>query len=117
MQTYDSLLFTPTEAAALTQLSVKTVNNAIDKKTVPAAIGRRSGHIDRALNVFDSRARERELLQHSTLERVNLRTGPALRDDKVVGDACAHRSVDRPHQSTADAQHVTAMRCEQSMFP
>ena len=51
MQTYDSPLFTPTEAAALTQLSVKAVNNAIDKKTVPAAIGRRAGQATRLLDL------------------------------------------------------------------
>ena len=51
MQTYDSPLFTPTEAAALTQMSVKAVNNAIDKKTVPAAIGRRAGQATRLLDL------------------------------------------------------------------
>src|SRR5277367_2568706 len=51
MQTHESPLFTPTEAAALTQLSVKAVNNAIDKKTVPAAIGRRSGQATRLLDL------------------------------------------------------------------
>jgi uncharacterized protein (DUF433 family) len=51
MQTFESPLFTPTEAAALTQLSVKAVNNAIDKKTVPAAIGRRSGQATRLLDL------------------------------------------------------------------
>lgn len=34
MQTLDSSLFTPTEAAVLTRLPLKAVNNAIDKKTV-----------------------------------------------------------------------------------
>jgi uncharacterized protein (DUF433 family) len=51
MQTYESPLFTPTEAAALTQLSVKAVNNAIDKKTVPAAVGRRAGQATRLLDL------------------------------------------------------------------
>src|ERR1700681_2082803 len=36
MQSHDTL-FTPTEAAVLTGLSLKAVNNAIDKKTVDAA--------------------------------------------------------------------------------
>ena len=32
-------MFTPTEAAVLTRLSVKAVNNAIDKRTVPSVAG------------------------------------------------------------------------------
>ena len=35
MQPHEQALFTPTEAAVLTRLSVKAVNNAIDKKVVP----------------------------------------------------------------------------------
>ena len=38
MQTQDTL-FTPTEAAVLTGLSLKAVNNAIDKKTISAVPG------------------------------------------------------------------------------
>jgi uncharacterized protein (DUF433 family) len=38
MHTHDAL-FTPTEAAVLTGLSLKAVNNAIDKKTVSAIAG------------------------------------------------------------------------------
>jgi uncharacterized protein (DUF433 family) len=38
MQTHDTL-YTPTEAAVLTGLSLKAVNNAIDKKTIPAVPG------------------------------------------------------------------------------
>jgi uncharacterized protein (DUF433 family) len=44
-------LFTPTEAAVLTRLSVKAVNNAIDKKTVPAIVGSREGHSTRLLDL------------------------------------------------------------------
>src|SRR5258708_15865372 len=40
MRNQDAELFTPAEAAVLSRLSLKAVNNAIDKKTVPA---RRSG--------------------------------------------------------------------------
>src|SRR5215831_1358427 len=43
MQTHDTL-FTPTEAAVVTGLSIKAVNNAIDRKTVsvvPGEEGRR----------------------------------------------------------------------------
>ena len=38
MQTHDTL-FTPTEAAVLTGLPLKAVNNAIDKKTISAVAG------------------------------------------------------------------------------
>ena len=51
MQTHDRPLFTPTEAAVLTRLSVKAVNNAIDKRTVPAIAGTRAGHPTRLLDL------------------------------------------------------------------
>jgi uncharacterized protein (DUF433 family) len=44
MQTHDAL-FTPTEAAVLTGLSLKAVNNAIDKKTVSAVPGEEGGRL------------------------------------------------------------------------
>src|ERR1700674_1368705 len=44
MQTHDTL-FTPTEAAVLTGLSLKAVNNAIDKKTISAASGEEGGRL------------------------------------------------------------------------
>jgi uncharacterized protein (DUF433 family) len=44
MQTHDTL-FTPTEAAVLTGLSLKAVNNAIDKKTVSAVPGQEGGRL------------------------------------------------------------------------
>jgi uncharacterized protein (DUF433 family) len=44
MQTQDTL-FTPTEAAVLTGLSLKAVNNAIDKKTVSAVPGEEGGRL------------------------------------------------------------------------
>ena len=44
MQTHDTL-FTPTEAAVLTGLSLKAVNNAIDKKTVAAVPGEEGGRL------------------------------------------------------------------------
>jgi uncharacterized protein (DUF433 family) len=44
MQTHDTL-FTPTEAAVLTGLSLKAVNNAIDKKTVSAISGEEGGRL------------------------------------------------------------------------
>jgi uncharacterized protein (DUF433 family) len=51
MQTHETTLFTPTEAAVLTRLSVKAVNNAIDKRTIPAVSGRRGGHATRLLDL------------------------------------------------------------------
>jgi uncharacterized protein (DUF433 family) len=51
MQTYENPLFTPTEAAVLTRLSVKAVNNAIDKKTVSAVAGKREGQAVRLLDL------------------------------------------------------------------
>jgi hypothetical protein len=50
-QTPENSLFTPTEAPVLTRLSVKAVNNAIDKKTIPTVTGRRAGHATRLLDL------------------------------------------------------------------
>jgi uncharacterized protein (DUF433 family) len=44
IQTHDTL-FTPTEAAVLTGLPLKTVNNAIDRKTVSAIAGQGGGRL------------------------------------------------------------------------
>jgi uncharacterized protein (DUF433 family) len=44
MQTHETL-FTPTEAAVLTGLSLKAVNNAIDKKTISAVPGEEGGRL------------------------------------------------------------------------
>ena len=44
MQTHDTL-FTPTEAAVLTGLTLKAVNNAIDRKTVSAVAGEEGGRL------------------------------------------------------------------------
>jgi uncharacterized protein (DUF433 family) len=44
MQMHDTL-FTPTEAAVLTGLSLKAVNNAIDKKTISAVAGEEGGRL------------------------------------------------------------------------
>lgn len=51
MQSHENALFTPTEAAVLTRLSLKAVNNAIDKKTVPAVAGNRAGQATRLLDL------------------------------------------------------------------
>jgi uncharacterized protein (DUF433 family) len=64
MQPQDTSLFTPTEAAVLTRLTLKAVNNAIDKKTVAAVIGERAGHPIRLLGLraLMSLALERRLV-------------------------------------------------------
>lgn len=63
MQTTENALFTPTEAAALTRLSIKVVNNAIDRRTVPAIAGSREGRATRLLDLHGlmSLALERRL--------------------------------------------------------
>ncbi len=43
MLTQQQTLFTPAEAAALTRLPLKAVNNAIDKKTIAARVTRKRG--------------------------------------------------------------------------
>lgn len=47
MRDHRAELFTPTEAAVLSRLSLKAVNNAIDRKTVPAQRGERGRLLDR----------------------------------------------------------------------
>jgi len=51
MQTHENLLFTATEAAALTRLPVKAVHNAIDKQTVRAAPATGEGNTARLLDL------------------------------------------------------------------
>jgi hypothetical protein len=51
MQSFENSLFTPTEAAVLTRMSVKAVNNAIDKKAIPTVAGKRAGHATRLLDL------------------------------------------------------------------
>ena len=62
-------LLTPTEAAVLTGLAVKAVNNAIDKKTASAATGEGGGRL------IDARA----LLSLSIERRLADRIAPELR--------------------------------------
>jgi uncharacterized protein (DUF433 family) len=66
MQTSRDPLFTPTEAAVLTRLSVKAVNNAIDKRTISTVSGRRAGHATRLL---DLRALMSLTLEHRLADR------------------------------------------------
>lgn len=70
MQSPEDSLFTPTEAAVLTRLPVKAVNNAIDKKIVSSVSGRRAGQATRLLDVrgLMSLALERRLADRVTPE-------------------------------------------------
>jgi uncharacterized protein (DUF433 family) len=79
MQPHDTL-FTPTEAAVLTGLPLKTVNNAIDKKTVAAIAGEDAG---RPIRLLDARA----LVSLSLERRLSDRIAPGLR--RKVFDALA----------------------------
>lgn len=85
MQPHDTL-FTPTEAAVLTGLPLKAVNNAIDKKTVSAIVGEDAG---RPTRLLDARA----LVSLSLERRLADRIAPELR--RKVFDALAEspRSV------------------------
>jgi uncharacterized protein (DUF433 family) len=76
MQTHDTL-FTPTEAAVLTGLPLKAVNNAIDKKTISAFPGPHGGRL------LDARA----LVSLSLERRLSDRLTPELR--REVFDALA----------------------------
>jgi uncharacterized protein (DUF433 family) len=77
MQTHETL-FTPTEAAVLTGLPLKAVNNAIDKKTISAVSGEEGGRM------LDARA----LVSLSIEQRLSDRlTTPELR--RRVFDALA----------------------------
>jgi len=50
MRPSDNSLFTPAEAAVLTRLSIKAVNNAIDKNMVPAVVRAGAGESGRFLD-------------------------------------------------------------------
>jgi uncharacterized protein (DUF433 family) len=76
MQTHETL-FTTTEAAVLTGLSLKAVNNAIDKKTVSAVPGEEGGRL------LDARA----LVSLAVERRLADRVTPELR--RKVFDALA----------------------------
>ena len=76
MQPHD-ILFTPTEAAVLTGLTLKAVNNAIDKKTISAVAGEEGGRL------LDARA----LVSLAVERRLADRIAPELR--RKVFDALA----------------------------
>jgi uncharacterized protein (DUF433 family) len=76
MRAHDTL-FTPTEAAVLTGLTLKAVNNAIDKKTISAVAGEEGGRL------LDARALVSLALERRLADRV----APELR--RQVFDALA----------------------------
>lgn len=86
MQTPDNSLFTPTEAAVLTRLPLKAVNNAIDKKTIAAVAGERAG---RATRLLDARA----LVSLAVERRLADRIAPELRRKLFDALAEAPRNV------------------------
>jgi uncharacterized protein (DUF433 family) len=63
MQAHDTL-FTPAEAAVLTGLTLKAVNNAIDKKTIAAVAGEEGGRL------LDARALVSLALERRLADRV-----------------------------------------------
>jgi uncharacterized protein (DUF433 family) len=76
-------LFTPTEAAVLTGLTLKAVNNAIDKKTVSAVAGEEGGRL------LDARA----LVSLAVERRLADRVAPELRRQVFDALADAPRNV------------------------
>lgn len=80
---HENSLFTPTEAAVLTRLTVKAVNNAIDRKAVSAISGNRAGYVTRLLDL-------RALMSLTLERRLADRFAPALR--REVFDALAGAS-------------------------
>jgi uncharacterized protein (DUF433 family) len=83
MQTHDTL-FTPTEAAVLTGLPLKAVNNAIDKKTISAVPGEEGGRL------LDARALVSLSIERRLPDRL---TTPELRRKVFDALATASRNV------------------------
>jgi uncharacterized protein (DUF433 family) len=86
MRTSDGSLFTPTEAAVLTRLPLKAVNNAIAKKTIVAVPAQRAG---RATRLLDARA----LVSLAVERRLADRIAPELRRKLFDALAGAPRNV------------------------
>jgi uncharacterized protein (DUF433 family) len=82
MQPHEAL-FTPTEAAVLTGLTLKAVNNAIDKKTISAVPGEEGGRL------LDARALVSLALERRLADRV----APELRRQVFDALAGSPRSV------------------------
>lgn len=85
MRATEDSLFTPTEAAVLTHLPMKAVNNAIDKKTIPTVPGRRAGHATRLLDL-------RALMSLTLERRLADRVMPELRREVFDAMATAPRN-------------------------
>lgn len=86
MRADEASLFTATEAAVLTRLPLKAVNNAIDKKTVATVTGGLPGHAARLLDLHG-------LMSLALERRLADRFAPELR--RAVFDALASGSRDR----------------------
>lgn len=84
--TRETALFTPTEAAVLTCLPVKVVNNAIDKKTITASTGTRGGEGTRLLDL-------RALMSLALQRRLAGRFVPELRREVFDALATAPRNT------------------------
>ncbi len=85
MRAHENPVFTPTEAAVLTRLSLKAVNNAIDKRTVRTVAGR-EGQATRLLDLAG--------LMSLTLERrLGDRFVPELRREVFEALARAPRNT------------------------
>jgi len=82
MQAHDTL-FTPAEAAVLTGLTLKAVNNAIDKKTIAAVAGEEGGRL------LDARALVSLALERRLADRVAPELRPGVRRPGVI--AAQHR--------------------------
>lgn len=83
-QRHEDPLFTPTEAAVVTRLTIKAVNNAIDKKIVPAVSGQRAGQATRLLDM-------RGLMSLTLERRLADRVTPSLRREVFAAAAEAPR--------------------------
>ena len=79
MRKQDTGLFTPAEAAVLSRLSLKAVNNAIDKKTISAVPGEEGGRLLDA-RALVSLSIERRLPDGLTTPELRRRVFDALAD-------------------------------------
>jgi uncharacterized protein (DUF433 family) len=86
MKTQENNLFTPAEAAVLTRMPLKAVNNAIDKKTVVTVPGSRAGHSTRLLDL-------RALMSLTLERRLADQFQPELRREVFTALASAPRNT------------------------
>jgi hypothetical protein len=97
MQTHDTL-FTPTEAAVLTGLALKAVNNAIDRKTVSAIAGQEGGRL------LDARALMSLFIERRLSDRL---ATPELRRKVFDALAGAHATSCRLRAACSRSIHVS----------